>query len=231
MREGVEAPLRRPRGGRPSGWTFWAALAEDQGRAVGLALPAGPCPVRRQPRPTSRRRWTRCSATSCRTRRTAPAFAVSLAPAGRRGAAAGGRRRGPGLRRRAAVRGRGDSRRRVDRAGAGHRAAHGGRLRRRPDDRAQSATGGARVTMRLGPPTSAPGDRSEAQQRASERQQRVDRDGEEQQRQVGDRAVEEPHRPGLDRASVARRGLAAGRRSRRCASTRNAAPSTTAATP
>ena len=134
VREGVEARCDA-RAVVAERVEFWAALAEDQGRAVALTLPAGPSPVRAGadgPRGGPGR--------AARQRPVAHAGrhgAGRVADAGTRGiVAAGDRRRGPGLRRlRRAGAGRQPGR--VDRAGAGHRPAYGGRLRRRPDDRAQ----------------------------------------------------------------------------------------------
>ena len=150
VRERRRGALRRPRGRRGPGRVLAGA-----GRGPGPARSTWRCRHRgrgpRRARLTSRRRWTRCSATSSRTRRRAPPSACRCsAPAAARSRR--GRRRGSRLHRRRGALGRGESL--AGSTGLGldiarrTAVASGGEM---TVDR--SPSGGTRVVMRLGPPT------------------------------------------------------------------------------
>ena len=147
----------RPRCDAPAVVAERVGVLAGAGRGPGprgrrWTLPAGAVPgAGRADRPRGRR-WTRCSATSSRTPRTAPASPCRCTPGPTAAACWSSTTRGRGFADAGRAE-RGEQRRRVDRARPGHRppdgrVASGGR----PDDRAQPP-GGARITMRLGPPT------------------------------------------------------------------------------
>ena len=111
---------------------FWSCSPRTEGRPLNVDLARRPVPVRVAGGDLARR-WTRCSATSSRTR-----------PRGRRSASpcdrGRGRRRGDGVRRRARHAGRRagarEQRRRLDRPRPGHRPPHGRGERRSAPHRA-----------------------------------------------------------------------------------------------